>query len=120
MTEQDLLRIPNLGNEGVSEIKTVLALMGWRLGMDIYWPSDRKEKEELIKRLNNIALQNRLTLMEIQVLKMQFGIGGQRYTPTEIAQVFNLKPGKISQIKMWRFKKTSSVWNFDRSNHKCE
>ena len=109
VTERDLLRMPNFDREVLDEIKTVLAPMGLRLGMNVDWPLDQEQEKKLVKKLNDIAQWNKLTLREIQVLRMQFGIEEKRHSLKEIAQIFSLSVAKIGYMqktalqKLYRF-----------------
>ena len=53
-TKGELLKTENLKEKNVIEIKEMLVEMGLELGMDIGWPSDRKQETELVRRLNII------------------------------------------------------------------
>ena len=48
-TEDDLLRIPNLGKKSLTEIKEVLGEIDLRLGMNMDLPSDREQLETAAK-----------------------------------------------------------------------
>ena len=52
MTEEELQKIPNLGKKSIDEIKDRLTSGGLRLGMNIDWPSNPEQEQELIKKLN--------------------------------------------------------------------
>ena len=106
--KKDLLRDTILGEEGLSEIETVLASLGLELGMNIYWPSNLEEEKELVKRLGDILNQNLLTEREAQVLKMRFGIGEGPRTLKETGQVVNLSVERIRQIQV------KALWKLHR------
>ena len=98
--KKDLLRDTILGEEGLSEIETVLASLGLELGMNIYWPSNLEEEKELVKRLGNILNRVVLTEREVRIMKMRFGIGESRRTLKEIGQVVNVSTERVRQIQV--------------------
>ena len=129
MTEEELRKIPNLGEKSLTEVTEWLTSRGLRLGMNINWPSDKTEEAELVNKITTSWPSDSqresegvkklypieewegvgngiLTSREEQVLKMRFGTKENHRTFKEIGEIFNVTPERIRQIQakiLWKF-----------------
>ena len=122
MTEERLRQTLYLGDESFAEVKTELAKKGLRLATSTHHPFDVKQEEGLNDKLIDYR-GHMLTLREIQILKMRFGIEGKRHLFREMSQVFNLAEARIYYLqkraleKLYRFGYlTGKVKNVDRAS----
>lgn len=105
-TEEKLLSLPNIGKKSLVEIKALLASMDLRLGMNTNWPVGQTLIEaELVKKLNEIATETRLTEREEQILRMRFGVGENSHTIEEASEILNTDHLTVERIKAAALKK---------------
>ena len=97
MTEERLRQTLYLGDESFAEVKTELAKKGLHLATSTHQPFDVKQEEGLNDKLIDYR-SHMLTLREIQILKMRFGIKESRHTLEEIGQVLNLSVAGVHRV----------------------
>ena len=131
-TERELLQILYFGEQNLAEVKTALARTArvnrvrLRLGMSVDWLSDSNPEEETVKELNDKLIEykeNMLTLREVQILRMRFGIGESRRTLAAVGKVFNVSGSRVHRIKIRALEKlhrfgylTGKIQSVDRAS----